>query len=184
MVTGFERTGTVVYLDARENTNEGESHCFHMTVGRIKRQAGNSNCLFVDFHPVGWTIGFGPGSLVPCLDKKGPFFVGDVVFGMIAHDHHNHPETWCTCNAVGQITATYSRGIDVEFGYGRRNISKIIRMRRSDVRLATKGTAHLRHEEIQESVKPLAATCRRAADFLRLQHPDRPLACSRFVVGF
>ncbi len=181
MATGFETTGTLVYLDARANTNEGEDHAFHMTVGRIlKPMAGG---LFVDLSPIGWPMWFGLGSLVPCLNKRGPFFLGDVVFSVISRDHPNHPDTWCTCQAVGRVVAARSRGIDVEFGY-RRSFSKIIRMRRSDVRLATKGEAHCLHEEVQDLIKPVAATCRNAAALLRLQQSDRTLACSRVVVGF
>ena len=181
MATGFETTGTLVYLDARANTNEGEDHAFHMTVGRIlKPMAGG---LFVDLSPIGWPMWFGLGSLVPCLNKRGPFFLGDVVFSMISRDRPNHPDTWCTCQAVGRVVAAHVHGIDVDFGHGR-SFSKLIRKRKSDVRLATKGEAHCLHEEIQDLIKPVAATCRKAVAVLRLKQSDRTLACCRIVVGF
>ena len=184
MANGFETTGTLVYLDARGNTNEDEGHAFHMTFGRIKRRVENTDHFLVDFFPVGWTIGFGPGSLVPCLNKRGPFFVGDVVFGSLLRDHDlNCDSNWCTCHAVGKIVATHSRGIDVDFAYCH-SFSKIIRMRRSDVRLATKGEAPRLQEEIQDPIKPVAATCRKAVAVLRLKQSDRMLACCRIVVGF
>ncbi len=182
MATGFE-SGMLVYLDARPNTNEGGGHAYHMTVGRIMRRSQEYDIFYVNLFAA-WPMWFSQGSLVPCLNKRGPFFVGDVVFGMLLRDHDwNCDSTWCTCHAVGKIVATHSRGIDVDFAYCH-SFSKIIRMRRSDVRLATKGEAHCLHEEVQDLIKPLAATCQNAAAFLRLQHPDRPLACSRFVVGF
>ncbi len=186
MATGFE-SGMLVYLDARANTNEGEGHAFHMTVGRIMRRMQGYDIFLVNLFAA-WPMWFSPGSLVPCLNKRGPFFVGDVVFGTLLRDHDwNCESNWCTCHAVGQIVATHSRGIDVDFAYGqsdRHRLPKIIRMRRSDVRLATKGEAHRLHEEIQDLIKPVAATCRNAAAMLRLQQSDRTLACCRVVVGF
>ncbi len=182
MATGFE-SGMLVYLDARPNTEEGEGHAFHMTVGRIMRRSQRSDTFLVDLLAA-WPMWFGQGSLVPCLNKRGPFFVGDVVFGTLLRDHDwNCDSNWCTCHAVGKIVATHSRGIDVDFAYCH-SFSKIIRMRRSDVRLATKGEARRLQEEIQDLIKPVAATCRKAVAVLRLKQSDRMLACCRIVVGF
>ncbi len=169
----------LVYFDA-ENTQEGrEHHAFHMTVGRVLRVHGSS--LYVamcDDLPM-WIAAT---SARPCLATRGPYFVGDFVFGILSRDHDDkHPEEWCPCFSVGLVRTVKPRGVAVDFGHDRGG--EVIHMRRCDIRLATKGATHLAWEEMNQLVRPVAATCRHAACLLRKPHADRVLACGRAIAG-
>ena len=173
--------GKLVYLDA-ENTNEGRAgHAYHMSVGRVLRVSAGGGGLYAAMCEE-FLMWLNREQAHQCLDTRGPYFLGDVVFGVRARDClDNHSQEWCTCLSVGLVHAIHRRGIDVEFGHDRGG--RVIRMRRRDIRLATKGAAHLTAEETEQLVRPVAATCRHAAGLLRKPQTDRIAACCRALVG-
>ena len=155
------RVGDLVYFDADE---ERHYHALHMTVGRVADEdVHDAKPIYVCFSHAGFEKWIGVERLRPCIGSRGPYFVGDMVYGVILRTcEDNCAPEWCTCHSVGRVSLVRARGVDVDFGHDRGG--RIIRMRRSDIRLATKGPAHLRHEELLTLVKPAAGSCRRVLE--------------------
>ena len=145
-------------------------------------------------------------SLTPCLNAKGPFFQGDIVFVSLKRKcNHGYPTGRCIspppgcrcsvcrpppyvcpckCLDVGVIVRCARTGvIGVDFGYGGRD-PEVLDMQRRDIRLAVKGPAHTRAEEVSVYVRPVAATCRWARDRLSALNSDgdRIVACCLAIV--